>query len=245
MSAFPTCRISRTRSGRGAAALVRPWLLRAGAQSAQARRKSSRQLRRRVADGPSTTSWHYPVSAARPRRDSALSHGSSDTRSSTATSSGCWRGTRQSRAGPARRVLRSELWRACRARTPADASPTTPRRSWIWARRCVRASRPARAVPGSRLCGAHCSGRQRPYPGTETEEGEAATQTTMVLRQQWAAVFLERRPEAGIWGGLWSLPEVGEARRLVHERLGSRRRHRSVGRSCGTASVTMISTFGR
>jgi A/G-specific adenine glycosylase len=23
-------------------------------------------------------------------------------------------------------------------------------------------------------------------------------------------VYLERRPEAGIWGGLWSLPELGE-----------------------------------
>jgi A/G-specific adenine glycosylase len=30
----------------------------------------------------------------------------------------------------------------------------------------------------------------------------------MVLAQQDGRLYLERRPEAGIWGGLWSLPEV-------------------------------------
>jgi A/G-specific adenine glycosylase len=32
----------------------------------------------------------------------------------------------------------------------------------------------------------------------------------MVLASAVGQVYLERRPEAGIWGGLWSLPELGE-----------------------------------
>jgi A/G-specific adenine glycosylase len=32
----------------------------------------------------------------------------------------------------------------------------------------------------------------------------------MILASAGGEVFLERRPEAGIWGGLWSLPEPGE-----------------------------------
>ena len=32
----------------------------------------------------------------------------------------------------------------------------------------------------------------------------------MVLASTGGEVYLERRPEAGIWGGLWSLPEIGD-----------------------------------
>ncbi len=34
----------------------------------------------------------------------------------------------------------------------------------------------------------------------------------MVLAVQDGAVYLERRPPSGIWGSLWSLPEVGDGR---------------------------------
>ena len=32
----------------------------------------------------------------------------------------------------------------------------------------------------------------------------------MLIANQGHSVYLEKRPEAGIWGGLWSLPELGE-----------------------------------
>ena len=32
----------------------------------------------------------------------------------------------------------------------------------------------------------------------------------MVLASMDGQIFLERRPDTGIWGGLWSLPELGE-----------------------------------
>jgi A/G-specific adenine glycosylase len=33
----------------------------------------------------------------------------------------------------------------------------------------------------------------------------------MILASVNGQVYLERRPESGIWGGLWSLPELGES----------------------------------
>ena len=32
----------------------------------------------------------------------------------------------------------------------------------------------------------------------------------MLMASSSERVYLERRPEAGIWGGLWSLPELGD-----------------------------------
>ena len=46
----------------------------------------------------------------------------------------------------------------------------------------------------------------------------------MVLAVADGAVYLERRPPAGIWGGLWSLPELadGDVSGWCRERLNSR-----------------------
>ena len=34
----------------------------------------------------------------------------------------------------------------------------------------------------------------------------------LIIRNPAGEVFLSRRPSEGIWGGLWSFPEVGDAR---------------------------------
>ena len=41
----------------------------------------------------------------------------------------------------------------------------------------------------------------------------------MVLAVADGAVYLERRPASGIWGGLWSLPEVSDVGGWCAERL--------------------------
>jgi A/G-specific adenine glycosylase len=46
----------------------------------------------------------------------------------------------------------------------------------------------------------------------------------MVIARREGHIYLERRPEAGIWGGLWSLPELdgSDVERWCTERLGTR-----------------------
>ena len=48
------------------------------------------------------------------------------------------------------------------------------------------------------------------FPGRKPKKEKPLRTTTMVLANHDAHVLLERRPEAGIWGGLWSLPEVND-----------------------------------
>ena len=48
--------------------------------------------------------------------------------------------------------------------------------------------------------------------------------TVMLILQRNGEVLLEKRPEPGIWGGLWSFPEVSdakEAERLSRGRFGA------------------------
>lgn len=46
------------------------------------------------------------------------------------------------------------------------------------------------------------------FPGRKPKKEKPLRATTMVIARHDGYVFLERRPEAGIWGGLWSLPEL-------------------------------------
>jgi len=48
------------------------------------------------------------------------------------------------------------------------------------------------------------------YPGRKPKVSKPLRSTTMILANANGQVYLERRPEAGIWGSLWSLPELGE-----------------------------------
>jgi A/G-specific adenine glycosylase len=47
------------------------------------------------------------------------------------------------------------------------------------------------------------------FPGRRPRKAKPLRATTMVIARHDGHVYLERRPEAGIWGGLWSLPELG------------------------------------
>ena len=47
------------------------------------------------------------------------------------------------------------------------------------------------------------------FPGRKPRKSKLLRATTMVIAKHDGRVYLERRPEAGIWGGLWSLPEIG------------------------------------
>jgi A/G-specific adenine glycosylase len=48
------------------------------------------------------------------------------------------------------------------------------------------------------------------YPVRKPKSVKPVRTTTMVLVSIEGRVYLERRPETGVWGGLWSLPEIGE-----------------------------------
>ncbi len=73
---------------------------------------------------------------------------------------------------------------------------------------CVR-GRPACArCPFQSGCVAYLSGREKTLPTARPKKIKPMRRTLMLILCNGDAVLLERRPPAGIWGGLWSLPEA-------------------------------------
>ena len=53
-------------------------------------------------------------------------------------------------------------------------------------------------------------GRETDYPGKRERKAKPVRATCMLLAHHDGQLYLERRPSAGIWGGLWSLPEIAD-----------------------------------
>jgi len=73
---------------------------------------------------------------------------------------------------------------------------------------CTRSGPACEDCPVTADCLARESGRQAEYPARKPRKDKPFRKTCMVLARCDDAVWLERRPPAGIWGGLWSFPEV-------------------------------------
>ena len=113
---------------------------------------------------------------------------------------------------PGRTAVARELWELAERHTPSGrAADYTQAIMDLGATLCTR-SRPAcERCPQSVDCRALALGRQADFPGRKPRQKSRRLRTAeFALAWDGTAVLLERRPEAGIWGGLWSLPEIGE-----------------------------------
>ncbi len=78
----------------------------------------------------------------------------------------------------------------------------------LGAKVCTRSSPGCERCPVQTTCSAKKKGTVSFYPGRKPKKAKPLRETTMLLASAGNSVFLERRPESGIWGGLWSLPEL-------------------------------------
>lgn len=62
--------------------------------------------------------------------------------------------------------------------------------------------------PLSLDCQARLTGRQSELPTPKPKKTVPLRSTVLLLIENQGRILLERRPPAGIWGGLWSLPEA-------------------------------------
>lgn len=86
---------------------------------------------------------------------------------------------------------------------------------------CTRSNPRCMACPFDDMCVARGEGRQKELPGPRPKKALPEKSVAMLVLLHGGEVMLEKRPAAGIWGGLWSLPEcpagedaVGAAGRL-------------------------------
>jgi A/G-specific adenine glycosylase len=73
---------------------------------------------------------------------------------------------------------------------------------------CTRTRPRCADCPIAENCEAHAAGRETDFPTRREKKAKPLKVTQMILVHADESVYLERRPPSGIWGGLWSLPEL-------------------------------------
>lgn len=112
---------------------------------------------------------------------------------------------------PGKTSVADELWKVAEQNTPNDSVASyTQAIMDLGATLCTRSRPSCNHCPVSEDCAALRSNSVDVYPGRKPKARKPLRTTTMILASTDGQVYLERRPEAGIWGGLWSLPELGE-----------------------------------
>jgi A/G-specific adenine glycosylase len=113
-------------------------------------------------------------------------------------------------------VLR-ELWARAEEHTPATAvADYTQAIMDLGATVCTRGQPRCTECPVSSDCEARRRGieRELPHP-RKRRERPAREVTVLVVQNDARETLLERRPPAGIWGGLLSFPELGEGQDIA------------------------------
>ncbi len=85
---------------------------------------------------------------------------------------------------------------------------------------CTRRQPNCAACPVKKTCVGHTEDRVESLPGRGEKRAVPHRQIRMLVIRRGREVLLERRPPTGIWGGLWSFPELAiEADIAAHLRL--------------------------
>ena len=119
--------------------------------------------------------------------------------------------------------MEARLWGLAESLLPeADIQPYTQGLMDLGATVCTRHEPRCDQCPFSSDCLALSEGRTRELPGARPKKTVPEKSVTMLVLRCHSEVLLEKRPPAGIWGGLWSLPECREQEEPVQaaRRLG-------------------------
>ena len=112
---------------------------------------------------------------------------------------------------PGKTSVADELWQLAERNTPQKrVAHYTQAIMDLGATLCTRSNPSCDRCPVRQDCVALQTNSVGDYPGRKPKVNKPLRSTTMILASTDDRVYLERRPEAGIWGGLWSLPELGE-----------------------------------
>ncbi len=123
---------------------------------------------------------------------------------------------------PGTTAVAKRLWEVAEQNTPQEnVAAYTQAIMDLGATLCTRSKPTCKACPVAADCIAHEMGTFSIFPGRKPKKEKPLRATTMVIAKHDGHVYLERRPESGIWGGLWSLPEIegDDAASWCRERL--------------------------
>ncbi len=112
---------------------------------------------------------------------------------------------------PGKSSVADELWLLADSYTPATrVAEYTQAMMDLGATLCTRSRPLCGRCPVAGDCAAHATGRETDYPGKRPKKAKPLRKTQMLLVCSGGEIYLERRPATGIWGGLWSFPELDD-----------------------------------
>ena len=110
---------------------------------------------------------------------------------------------------PSSSATLARLWQEAEARLPArEIERYTQGMMDLGAGVCLARNPRCLLCPVSRDCVALAESRIDELPGKRRRAERARRQVSMLVVLARGEVLLEKRPPTGIWGGMWSLPEV-------------------------------------
>jgi A/G-specific adenine glycosylase len=112
---------------------------------------------------------------------------------------------------PGKSAVLKDLWIVAERNTPQSrVADYTQGIMDLGATLCTRTRPSCERCPVRHDCAALQADTVSDYPGRKPKVAKPLRHTTMILASVNGQVYLEKRPEAGIWGGLWSLPELDD-----------------------------------
>jgi A/G-specific adenine glycosylase len=110
---------------------------------------------------------------------------------------------------PGTTAVAKKLWDIADTNTPGkNVAAYTQAIMDLGATLCTRSRPDCERCPVAEDCAARMADAVTTYPGSKPKKVKPLRTTTMLVACHNGHVYLERRPEAGIWGGLWSFPEI-------------------------------------
>ncbi len=110
---------------------------------------------------------------------------------------------------PASPAVESALWALARRLVPREAIEAyTQGMMDLGATLCTRTKPRCGDCPVARDCVARREGRTGELPGKRSRRALPHREVQLVWAERAGDVLLERRPSTGVWGRLWSLPEI-------------------------------------
>lgn len=127
---------------------------------------------------------------------------------------------------PGRTAVARELWSLAEELTPEErVADYTQAIMDLGATLCKRRDPDCDRCPVRERCAARIAGNQKEFPQTKPRATRRQRSVALLLvRDSNRRVLLERRPDSGIWGGLYSLPELADATEAAtwcEDRLGA------------------------